>query len=40
MRIQETDQILKEARYARNAANQPKRGFFSRLWHSLTSIFH
>ena len=39
MRIQETDQILKESRYARNAA-QPKRGFFSRLWHSLTSLFH
>jgi hypothetical protein len=38
MRIQETDQILKESKYARKAA-PVHRGFFARLWHSLTGLF-
>ena len=35
MRIQETDRILKESRYARNAASQhheEESGFMSRAW--------
>jgi len=38
MRIQETDQILKEARYARKA-KQPKPGMFTRAWRSFLGIF-
>ncbi len=38
MRIQETDKVLKEARVRRKAPPKP-RGFFTRLWHSLTSLF-
>jgi hypothetical protein len=39
MRIQETDQILKESKYARKGAAPAHRGFFARLWHSLTGLF-
>jgi len=40
MRIQETDRILKESRYARNAAaEQPHdEGMMSRAWHMVTSL--
>jgi len=46
MRIQETDQILKDARNARHAANlhQNDQGVMSRAWKSITdkvtSLFH
>jgi hypothetical protein len=35
MRIQETNTILKESRYARNAASHPQEdeGVVSRAWH-------
>jgi hypothetical protein len=38
MRIQETDQILKEARYTRhsNAIHQNDSGVVSRAWKSIT----
>jgi hypothetical protein len=42
MRIQDTDRILKEARYARNsvAAQQTQpAGVFSRAWHAVTKLF-
>ena len=45
MRIQETDRILKEARYARHAAAQQheEEGVMSRAWRAvstkLTSLF-
>jgi hypothetical protein len=38
MRIQETDRVLKQSRNARRKAPKP-RGFFARLWHSLTALF-
>lgn len=45
MRIQETDRILKEARYARHtAAQQHEEGVMSRAWRAvstkLTQLFH
>ena len=45
MRIQETDRILKEARYARQAATQQhEEGVISRAWRAvstkLTGLFH
>ncbi|HEX8617181.1 MAG TPA: hypothetical protein VF911_06325 [Thermoanaerobaculia bacterium] len=51
MRIQETNEILKESRYARNAAanthHEENSGMMSRAWrmvtslpHKLTSFFH
>jgi hypothetical protein len=46
MRIQETDRILKESRYARNAAaqQQAEEGVMSRAWKALSSklagLFH
>lgn len=48
MRIQETNEILKESRYARNAANHHQdEGMLSKAWrmvssipHKLTSMFH
>lgn len=42
MRIQDTDRILKEARYARHSnQNQEsdRGGMFQRAWRSLTGIF-
>ncbi len=43
MRIQETDRILKESRYARNAAaaseQQHHSGVMSRAWHMVTKLF-
>ena len=39
MRIQETDQILKESRYARNSAHQPRLGFFARTWRMFLGLF-
>jgi hypothetical protein len=43
MRIQETDRILKESRYARNAAahteQQHPSGMMSRAWHAVTKLF-
>jgi hypothetical protein len=43
MRIQETDRILKESRYARNAAaaseQQHHPGVMSRAWHAVTKLF-
>ena len=47
MRIQETDRILKESRYARNAAaHEEHDGVMARAWrmvsnlpHKLTSLF-
>lgn len=49
MRIQETNEILKESRYARNAAThqQEEPGMFTKAWRMvsslpqrLTSMFH
>lgn len=48
MRIQETNEILKESRYQRNAtAAQHEEGMLSRAWHmvsnlpgKLTGLFH
>jgi len=49
MRIQETNEILKESRLARNAAahHQDEGGMMSKAWrmlsslpHKLTSMFH
>jgi len=41
MRIQQTDAILKESRYARHSsAVHAPRGFFSRLWMRVSSLFH
>ena len=45
MRIQETDRILKESRYARNAAARTEsEGVVSRMWRALstklTALFH
>jgi hypothetical protein len=42
MRIQETDQILKEARYARHSHEMHERqrgGLWQRAWRSITSLF-
>ena len=43
MRIQETDRILKESRYARNAAANSEQehhsGIMSRAWHAVTKLF-
>jgi hypothetical protein len=42
MRIQETDRILKESRYARNQASteqQHPEGVMSRAWNAVTRIF-
>ena len=44
MRIQETDRILKESRYARNAAANERQdhhhhGVMSRAWHAVTKLF-
>jgi hypothetical protein len=41
MRIQETDKILKESRYARNAAAQQHEheGMMSRAWRMVSSLF-
>jgi hypothetical protein len=43
MRIQETDRILKESRYARNAAaaeqQNQHQGVVSRAWHAVTKLF-
>lgn len=41
MRIQETDRILKESRYARHAAAhaQPKGGVFSRALQMVAKLF-
>jgi hypothetical protein len=41
MRIQETNGILKESRYARNAAahqQQEESGFMSRAWRMVSSL--
>jgi hypothetical protein len=42
MRIQQTDQILKESRHARHntALHESKRNWLARLWSSITSLFH
>jgi hypothetical protein len=42
MRMQQTDQILKESRYARHNQELHERdrgGFWQRAWRSLTGIF-
>jgi hypothetical protein len=40
MRIQETDRILKEARVARNGAQQQEHeSVITRTWRKLTSMF-
>ncbi|HEV7484419.1 MAG TPA: hypothetical protein VGQ65_01960 [Thermoanaerobaculia bacterium] len=42
MRIQQTDQILKDARIARRGQHvheQNRSGMFQRAWQSLTGIF-
>jgi hypothetical protein len=39
MRIQETDRILKESRYARHSANQHEdEGVVSRAWKAVASL--
>ena len=42
MRIQQTDAILKESRYARHGAalHAEPRGFLARLWSRVSSLFH
>ena len=42
MRIQETDKILKESRYARRAAAQHEEesGVMSRAWSFVQRLFH
>ena len=41
MRIQETDRILKESRYARHDArvNEQHDGLFSRMWKRVVETF-
>jgi len=42
MRIQQTDRILKEARYARHdhaMHDRVRGGLWTRVWRSLTGIF-
>jgi len=42
MRIQETDRILKESRYARHdntVHTTPAGGVLSRAWHAVTHLF-
>lgn len=39
MRIQETDEILKESRYARKHAAHAKPGMLGRLWRSVLGLF-
>jgi len=40
MRIQETDRILKESRYARHAAQQHEHAnALTRAWRKLTGLF-
>jgi len=41
MRIQQTDQILKEARYARHyqELQRDRGGMWQRAWRSLTHVF-
>jgi hypothetical protein len=41
MRIQQTDLILKEARYARHyhELQERNRGLWQRVWRSLTGLF-
>lgn len=39
MRIQETDRVLKEARYARHSTEQEQEhGLLSRAWHVVSSL--
>lgn len=39
MRIQETDRILKDSRYARSAASaQHEDGFMTRAWRTVSSL--
>jgi hypothetical protein len=39
MRIQETDRILKESRYARHAAShQEEEGVLTRAWRTVSSL--
>lgn len=40
MRIQETDRILKESRYARNqaASHHEETGMFSRAWRAVSHL--
>jgi hypothetical protein len=42
MRIQETNEILKEARTARNAATQQheESGMIARAWRMVSRLFH
>ncbi|HUP48626.1 MAG TPA: hypothetical protein VNA04_07535 [Thermoanaerobaculia bacterium] len=39
MRIQETDQILKETRYARNRAHHARDSFLTRVWRMILGLF-
>lgn len=41
MRIQETNEVLKEARVARraNPENHPAEGFMARTWNRITGLF-
>jgi len=42
MRIQQTDQILKEARINRhsNAIHHTDQGVLSRMWRAISNFFH
>ena len=42
MRIQETNNILKESRYARNAAasQHEDNGIMAKAWRMVSSLFH
>ena len=39
MRIQETDRVLKESKYARRAAPHEEPGVIARAWQKIISMF-
>lgn len=39
MRIQETDRVLKESRYARKAAHHEEPGVIARVWQKIVNMF-
>ena len=39
MRIQETDRVLKESRYARRPAPHEEQGVIARAWHKIMELF-
>lgn len=39
MRIQETDRVLKESRYARRGQEEPQRKGIARVWQKIVGMF-